>query len=121
MHETTFFGTTAVFKVEAVGEFAHDIETAGANGADEILKMRIHFLTGTGQEATHGASHIPIHEFGEEEESEGVETGDLRSDVVVDDGSRRGGAFGAAARQTDGFVDFDEGFQQALDDLGIIF
>ena len=87
MHDPTFLGAPPIFQIQPTGEFAHNIETSAANRTYQVLKMDVDLLTGTCQQAAHGPSHIPVHEFRQQEEGQGIEPGHLGSHVV-DDGGR---------------------------------
>lgn len=75
--------------------------------------MGVGFVIGAFQQAALGPSHIPVHKFGQQEENEGVKTDD--SGCHVFDSIR-----GVLSGQTDGFVDLDQGFQETINDPGVV-
>jgi hypothetical protein len=75
--------------------------------------MGVGLMIGAFQQAALGPSHIPIHKLGQQKEYERVKSDDWGCHIF--DGIGR-----ILSGQTDGFVDLDQGFQQTVDDLGII-
>lgn len=75
--------------------------------------MGVGFVIGAFQQAALCPSHIPVHKLGQQEEKQGIETDD--SGCHVFDGIR-----GVLPGQTDGFVDLDQGFQETINDPGVV-